>query len=297
MVKAAILICTCDRPDLLKILLESLSRPGEAEVPICIVDNGAQSSEVIATSFRPQLAIQYRRVAAPGLAAARNAGLRLALEQSPAFIAFIDDDEYPAPGWLSGLVRVMEETGGGFATGPVIPDFAHRPPAWATKGAFFHNTGNSFCTSNLIVRASILPVDEKDWFHADLNFIGGEDNELLSRLVEAGAAHVIAQDAAVHEYISEARLKRRYVWRRGLRDGMSEARIVLLRHHSLVKRTGALIGKCLRKLGYALNHLVWSPFEPWRLNAAMADLCFIAGIVLGACGVEARFYGRRPANG
>lgn len=295
--RAVILVCTCDRPDLLRKLLAALTLPREGRATICIVDNGTHSSEPVTAEFRQELDIRYRRVGAPGLVAARNAGLRLALEQEPDFIAFIDDDEYPEPGWLGELLRVMRETGADFVTGPVIPGFAVEPPAWAVKGRYFHNSGNALYTSNLMIRSAALPDDEGQWFHADFDFLGGEDNEFLGRLAAGGAIHAIAPAAAVHEFIPAGRLRRRYIWRRGLRDGMAEARIARLRKPGARQRAASLGRIALLKLGYAANHLVWTPLQPFRINNAMADLGFIAGILLASGGAHVSFYGRRPADG
>lgn len=294
MVEAAILVCTCDRPELLRKLLTALAHPDEVKAPVCIIDNGAAPAHAVIEEFRDRLVIHERRVPERGLVAARNAGLRLALAQSPRFIAFIDDDEYPAPGWLAELLRAMAESGAGFVTGPVIPDYAAPPPRWAVNGGYFQNGGDAFCTSNLMIRTDVIPPEEAQWFHPDFNLLGGEDNEFLGRLAAGGVTHALAPAAAVHERIPPARLNRRYVWRRGLRDGMAEARIAALRPGS---RLGRLTALALRKFGYASNHLFWTPFEPWRINSALADWSFILGLLLGSLGVRGRFYGARPANG
>ena len=62
-----------------------------------------------------------------GLSAARNAGIS-ATEAD--IIAFIDDDAYPEPGWLAGIVRAFEEPSVMCAGGPVEPLIEGELPSW-----------------------------------------------------------------------------------------------------------------------------------------------------------------------
>jgi succinoglycan biosynthesis protein ExoM len=156
MPKTCILICTFDRPGSLRQLLSALVPQANAHgCATIIVDNGIRSSETVVSSFQSEMNIVYERISEPGLVSARNRALSLALATHPEYLAFIDDDEVPEADWLSNLIRRIEQTGAGFASGPVVPEYAALPPRWATEGEFFHAPGDSFRTSNLILRASI----------------------------------------------------------------------------------------------------------------------------------------------
>ena len=292
MPKTCILICTCDRPEPLRQLLSALvPQANEHSCATIIVDNGISSAETVVSSFQPEMHIVYERISQPGLVSARNRAMNLALATNPEYLAFIDDDEVPETDWLSNLIRRVEETGADFASGPVIPEYTAPPPRWATEGEFFHASGDSFRTSNLILRVSSLPENESQWFHHEFNFSGGEDNEFLGRLVANGAVHVVAEAAIVRESVPASRMKRRYIWRRGLRDGVAIAQIIALRSRSRTTFAAMVLFRTGAKLGYALNHLFWSLIAPWRFHCAMADLVAASGIILRALGVKFVFYG------
>ena len=292
MPKTCILICTCDRPGSLRQLLSALVPQANAQrCATIIVDNGTHSSETIVASFQSEMEIVYERLSEPGLVSARNRAMGLALASHPEFLAFIDDDEVPGAGWLSNLIRRVEETGADLANGPVVPDYAAPPPRWATEGSYFHKSGETVCTSNLLIRTSCIPPYASQWFHQAFNFSGGEDYEFLSRLRANGAVHVVAEKAIVRESVPASRLKRRYIWRRGLRDGVVFAQILALRRKSRLSFAAMVICKVGAKLGYAINHLFWSLTAPGRLHQAMADLAWATGIMLRAAGMKFAFYG------
>jgi succinoglycan biosynthesis protein ExoM len=290
--KICILICTFNRPELLRKLLKALTpQAKQHESTVVIVDNGTEPSDAIAAAFRQDMDIVYQRVAEPGLVSARNAALRLALSRGAEFLAFIDDDETPETGWLSALVERMEESGADFATGPVVPDYAAPPPSWATKGEFFEKSGETHCTSNLIMRATCIPADEGQWFRPEFNFSGGEDKEFLARMAAGGAIHTVAKAAIVKEAVPASRMKSSYIWRRGLRDGVVIAEIVSLESTSRAGFLAAIICRCAQKLGYGLNHLFWTAKSPWRFNNAMSDMSAVVGVVLRSAGIRIDFYG------
>ena len=293
MSKSCILICTFNRPNSLRRLLSALVE--QARLHGCttiVVDNGSNSSEEIVSAFLTSMNIVYDRISAPGLVSARNRAMSLALAFHPEFLAFIDDDEVPEADWLSNLIRRIEETGADFAIGPVVPEYAVPPPRWATEGEFFHASGDSFRTSNLILRALCLPENESQWFQHEFNFSGGEDNEFLGRLAADGAVHVVAETAIVRESVPASRMRRRYIWRRGLRDGVAIAQIIALRSKSTTSFAAMVLNRTGAKLGYAFNHLFWSLSTPWRFNCAMADFASAVGIILRAVGVKFAFYGK-----
>ncbi|MGY2128006.1 mycofactocin biosynthesis glycosyltransferase MftF [Blastococcus sp. SYSU DS0617] len=85
-----------DRPAELARLLAALrADPATAGLPVVVVDDGS------AAPVRAQGVVVVRHEAARGPAAARNAGLRAV--RTP-FVAFLDSDCVPRPGWLSALL-------------------------------------------------------------------------------------------------------------------------------------------------------------------------------------------------
>ena len=287
----AILICTHDRPEFLQLLLEGLRHEWQTGAFLAIVDNGTRSSEAVINPFRDQFELFYRRLEEPGLVVARNACLELALSQDPEFLVLIDDDEVPKAGWLKSLIRTMRETNADFVTGPVEAKFLITPPAWVIDGDYFNHDGRSYRTSNLAIRASSLPKDESSWFQSQFNRLGGEDSEFLSRLVEGGAVHGVAADAVVFELIPAERLRRRYVWRCGTRDGAIIAETILMKHGMNSRAYGTCLLEAAKKFAYAMNHFFWSIGWPWRINNAIRDINASAGILLAMTGVKSSYYG------
>ena len=296
MPRTCILICTFERPQLLHKLLAALVDQVRGQAcTVIVVDNGTSSSEDIVLAFRASMNIVYDRLSARGLVSARNRALTLGIARKPEFLVFIDDDEVPEASWLANLIARLEETGADFACGPVIPDYAEPPPRWAKQGEFFNASADSFRTSNLILRASCIPATESQWFRPEFNFSGGEDDEFLSRLAAGGAVHVEATTAVVRETIPQSRMRRRYIWRRGLRDGVAIAQIARLRNTSHAGFMAKVLWRACAKLGYGLNHLFWSPGTSWRLQSAIADFACAFGIITRALGVKFAFYGRVEA--
>jgi succinoglycan biosynthesis protein ExoM len=290
---AVILICTCNRPHYLNELLLALVH--EVRMAPCktlstvVVDNGSQEVQDLVESFGSDLPIEYVRLPQSDLVAARNCSLRHGLRHKPDYLVFIDDDEVPESSWLSGLLSTIAVSGADFAVGPVNPKFSSPPPSWAPE--FFTKTGETFCTSNLIIRSSVVPCDEELWFKPRFSSSGGEDGDFLRRLAASGAKHTVAPSALVLENIPLDRVSARYLWRRGFRDGIVAAQI-----SSGGAGEGALdltrnILRALRKTGYGLNHLFWSISRPNRIYRAIDDLSFASGLILGSFGASSKFYG------
>jgi succinoglycan biosynthesis protein ExoM len=289
----AILICTCNRPHYLHELLSALIH--EVRIAPCktnsivVVDNGSQNVQDLVESFRSILPMEYVRLPQSDLVKARNCSLRHGLRHKPEFLVFIDDDEVPSSGWLSGLLSAMTVSGADFAVGPVDPKFSVTPPSWAPE--FFTKTGETFCTSNLIIRSSVVQHDEDQWFQPRFSSTGGEDGDFLRRLAASGAKHTIAHSALVFENIPPERVTARYLWRRGFRDGIVAAQVSSGSvREGAIDATGNIL-RALRKAGYGLNHLFWSISKPSRIYRAIDDFSLASGLVLGSFGASSKFYG------
>lgn len=90
-----------DRPVELARLLDALrADPGTAGVPVVVVDDGS------ASPVRADGAVVVRHATSRGPAAARNAGLR---EARTPFVAFLDSDCVPRPGWLPVLRAHLDD--------------------------------------------------------------------------------------------------------------------------------------------------------------------------------------------
>jgi succinoglycan biosynthesis protein ExoM len=295
--RICVCLCTCDRHGMLPPLFAALAAqtlPGR--LTVFVADNGAQSAEAVVADLRSDaLAPVYRRVAEAGVSPARNAAMALAVDAGFEFLAFLDDDEVPDPAWLEELLRTALAERCDIVCGPVEPAFEGPPPVWALAGRFFSKSGETLCSSNLLLRAGALPADRRNWFYPEFGTTGGGDREFLKRLVEGGARSAVARRALVLEHVPVARLSLGYMFRRGLRDGMTDVQILKRRRQTPRWVWLGSSAIAARKLGYGLNHLVWSALRPERLASAVSDAGHVCGIVLRLFGRRVRLYG--PASG
>jgi glycosyltransferase involved in cell wall biosynthesis len=112
----SVVVCTRERPDLLKRCLHALSRLEYPHFEIVVVDNAPTTGE----TERVAAAAGVRHVVepCPGLDWARKRGLAAARYD---IIAFTDDDTEVDPHWLTAIAEAFQDTEVGGVTGFVMP--------------------------------------------------------------------------------------------------------------------------------------------------------------------------------
>ena len=115
-----VVVCTRNRPDNLRVCLDSLLRLTYRDYEVLIIDNGADPAA--SRSLCQQRGVRFAHVPQPGLSLARNAAMRLARH---GWVAFTDDDCQPDPQWLRWLVEPTADTRCGSVTGLVLPARLH----------------------------------------------------------------------------------------------------------------------------------------------------------------------------
>src|SRR6266446_4424641 len=189
-------ICTYRRPLLLQRLLEALQDQrtnGSFNFSVVVADNDAgESARENVASLAAKLAFKVVYCVEPrqNIALVRNKALENAQGN---FIAFIDDDEFPAEDWLARLYTACDRPGVAGVLGPVKPHFEDEPPRWIIKGRFCdrpeHATGTVLHwwqarTGNVLFRREILK-DVGQPFLAEFG-TGGEDQDFYRRMMELG---------------------------------------------------------------------------------------------------------------
>lgn len=237
-------LCTYRRPFLLERLLDALAAqvglPGAFDV--AVVDNDVERSAApvlhAARRRHPTLALRAASEPRKNIALARNRTVGLATGE---WIAFVDDDEAPGPGWLAALHRTAIEFGADGVCAPVVPEVAPDAAPWIERGHFFerprHRTGaavpaNELRTGNLLVRRSLLIEANGDRsadppegpFDPSYGTTGGEDSDLLGRLSQGGARFVWCDEAPVHEVVPSERATLRYLLETAFATGHTHAR-------------------------------------------------------------------------
>jgi len=224
----SVCVCSYKRPQSLKCLLETLGsqETGLFTYSLVVADNDRlRSAEPVVLDFAAASPIPVKYCVEPrqNIALARNKALENAEGE---FIAFIDDDEFPAKRWLANLFEACSKYDADGVLGPVLPEFESRPPRWVVKGGFFerpnYETGHRMAwqqtrTGNVLFRRKILEGNEV-WFKAEFD-TGGEDVDFFRRMTEQGRSFVWCREAVVYEVVPAARCNRSYLLKRALLRG------------------------------------------------------------------------------
>ncbi len=224
----SVCICTYKRPAWLKRLLRSVAEQEPSPqftYSIVVADNDRlRSAEPAVKEFAASSAVHVTYCVEPeqNIALARNKAIENAQGD---FIAFIDDDEFPAKDWLRILFETCESYGVDGVLGPVKRHFDDQPPKWVVKGAFYDRpvqpTGvavewHQGRTGNLLFRKAILNADERP-FRPE--FRAGEDQDFFRRMIERGHKFIWCDSAVAYEVVPPLRWKRTVMLRRALLRG------------------------------------------------------------------------------
>ena len=112
----AVVVCTRDRPEVLRACLRSLVESSESADELIVVDNSTAGSMRGVVDEFP--GITYVRVERPGLSRARNAGIRASTAD---LVAFTDDDTTVHPEWIGRIRRSFVEPDIMVVAGLVLP--------------------------------------------------------------------------------------------------------------------------------------------------------------------------------
>ncbi len=228
----AVCICTYKRPVLLRRLLMELNRQetgGLFTYSIVVADNDeARSAEATVEEMRQVCGVPVKYCAEPrrNIALARN---KVVENAEGDYIALIDDDEFPASGWLLALFRNCNERKVDGVLGPVKRHFEENPPAWFKKSNIYDRPVNptgklvdweDARTGNVLLKRKILAGDTAP-FRPE--FRAGEDQDFFRRKTEEGCVFIWSAEAVVLETIPPARWKRSYILRKALLQGATAA--------------------------------------------------------------------------
>lgn len=210
--------------------LAAQALPAGLRFETLVVDNSAAGGlrEALEAEGPPLPGLRWLREPEPNVALARNAALDAA---AGAWLAFVDDDEEPAPDWLAAYWRAAQAHPADGYFGPVRPRFEpgpgapqallrrharprHATGAWVPRAEL--RSGNAF------LRASLLRGRR---FDREFGLGGGEDSELFGRLQAGGALFVWCDEAAVVEWLPRERQRARWLLRRSYRAGISATRL------------------------------------------------------------------------
>ena len=146
-------------------------------------------------------------------------------------LAFLDDDEYPRPDWLSRLVACQASGVGQLVGGPILPVFPDAAPRWV-KAIDLHNA-RGLATGDIIRRTAtgncLLDTAVLDGHRFDPAFgrSGGGDAHFFETLSRRGHTLVWCAEAIVEETISAERATARFALFRFIKQGNNFSRFML----------------------------------------------------------------------
>lgn len=299
----ALCAATYHRPLGLRRLLSAVAalemRAGpEHRLDVVIVDNSAERQarplvEGVADDFPWPL--HYVSETRRGITFARNAALKRAAELGADAVAFIDDDEFPDPGWLDALLNRRRDSGAAVVLGAVQPLFPPGAPAWIVNSGFFEThrfaDGASVTdahTANVLIDLDVLRRHGLSFDHR-FALRGGEDTMLFRDLLNAGERMVYAADAVVYETVPESRARLGWLMRRWYRTGNVEAELFLRGHEASRWRpaVNGLRGLLRVAAGsglFAANLLVLGFGKRRRIVRPLYTLCRGCGLIASTLG-------------
>lgn len=265
---------------------------GGRPLTLFVADNGRDPAGPVLDRHRGRLDIRYDRVDVPGVSPARNHVLACARDAGFEFIACIDDDEWPAPGWLSALMATARDQKADIVIGPVRADLGPGDPEWLRQSGLLDKEHLIYGSPNLLLRLAALPEDPALWFRAEFARSGGSDWEFLTRLEREGARVAFAPGALVHEHVPETRKWLRYFLLRGLREGTTFVKSDRVRGVAPARRLWRALGTMAKKTLFGIEHLLRAPFSgQWHLVRAGMDFAAVLGVLMALMGLETRGYG------
>lgn len=264
----SVIVCTFNREAFLPGVLESLARqtadPARYEIVI-VNNNSTDGTDRLCRGFivsHPELNTTYVTELQQGVSHARNRGIA---EAKGLLLTYIDDDARATPELVEKVSAFFQRYGDAAAVGGrVLAVFEGDRPGWLNRfsaSTFFSHydrgdrpfrytrrNGYPF-GCNMSFRAEVLR--RGDGFDPALgrrgkDAIGGEEKELLCRLIERDAPVYYDPELVVFHRIDQLRTERPYVRRLALGLGQT--------HRAMYCRSPFSVG-CIRQLLLTLMKL------------------------------------------
>jgi len=256
-----ICVCTYKRPSIIDTLnaIAAQQDLGDLKYRVIVADNDeapAARADIVAASERLGLDLVYVHAPKQNISVARNACLDAA--EAP-WIAFIDDDETPVPGWLAALIDEAQAGGWDVVLGPVDAVYSPAAADWLRRGAFHsirpvwvNGVIETGYTSNVLIRRAAI---EALRFRLEFGRSGGEDNDFFYRLADKGSRIGFAAKALVHEPVPDQRASLGYLLKRSFRSGQTHASRLSAAGRTVPVEIVRALAKCGACLGLALLNL------------------------------------------
>lgn len=297
----AVVVCTFRRNEALASLVRRISdlaadEVGNGSVRIVVVDDSPESAAATTVEqlrVAAAIRVDYDPCASADISTARNRAITLGRTGS-SFVACLDDDCVPHPGWLRELLRVADLHRADVVVGH--RQFVAEPgaPRWLREQPFLRENltyadgsvptrGN---TANVLLRSAWLESSAVR-FRGEMGEVGGEDMVFFSDATHAGANIRFASGSICDEPCAGRRATFRYhLWRQ----------IWLGNNTVAINRVTADISRlrlAARGAKQVLRGIVQPPLrllhrKSPQLRWSIALIGNGAGVLLGVAGVRLR---------
>jgi glycosyltransferase involved in cell wall biosynthesis len=271
----SIVICTYRRPELLRLVLESIA--AQENVPsgafeVIVVDNERHPNlevQAAVNEFTTRLPLHYIQEPEVGLSYARNTGGKAAQAN---YIGYIDDDVKVSEKYISELIWIINQYSPDICGGPYYPFYLDPKPIWF-KDAYGTNSISDSMRSlskleyltgmNIIFHRDVL--EDVGWFYPNLGMAGkkvwyGEETMVQIKAWNSHPTLKVLYDPELYIYhlvptrkmSVRNRLKTVYLMGRSQAYfWLSESDQINARHHAiivLIQLSFALIAKTIPRI-------------------------------------------------
>jgi glycosyltransferase involved in cell wall biosynthesis len=286
-VQVSVAICTWNRAASLRRTLASVAAleiPREVRLELLVVDNGSSDeTPAVLAEHAGGLPLRALVEPEPGLAGARN---RAAAEACGELLLWTDDDVVVEPGWLAAFVEAARRhADAAFFGGACEPWLEQPPPDWIA--ASWERLADVWAIRRLdpepapitrerlpvgasfAIRAAVqrrYAYDPKLGRRGDA-LVGGEETELLRRLLADGHRGWWVPDARVRHLVPAERMSEAYLRRVWFGQGRERA---LTRRGGRRSRLARLARALRAEARYRVSRRLASP-ERWLLALERAQ--------------------------
>jgi glucosyl-dolichyl phosphate glucuronosyltransferase len=236
-----IVICSYNRSDHLEQVVPLLAQmvAGDDSICITVAENSddpahARRTEAFLASFRN---VRLIKSTPARLSAARNAAIA---NTQAKYIAYLDDDAQPTPGWPYRIIETFENAPNAAAAGgPIFPIWPHGRPNWLPDSLLGPLTildrgpvARSLKASEHVYGANMAFVAERlrevGGFKESLGrvgeimLLGNEETDIQDRLRAKGYEVAYNPQAAVGHVMHEDRLSQPWFYRRMVWQALSD---------------------------------------------------------------------------
>ncbi|MGB4778243.1 glycosyltransferase family 2 protein [Microbacterium sp.] len=271
----SLVICTRERPEMLRTALESFRANTPADVQILVVDSASTTSQT--REVARDVGVDYVRTDTRGLSIARNVGLRTS--QRP-IVVFTDDDCQAIEGWLEPLLDHFDDLTVASVTGTMLDHtLVGRPREARPIRRFTRTTAGIDAGHGAIMafrREYVLGLGGFDpVLGAGRKLAGAEDLDIFCRMLYVG--HQIVSDPGCVVLHVNTREDAAYTkLHRGYGLGLGALTNKWLRMHT---REGVMLAAIVLKR--TISRIVRERADARRRNADVALLRgFLRGILI-----------------